>query len=34
MPEPNYADNPPGCFFVLLGLIVLSMVALILKSCL
>ena len=34
MPDPGYADNPPGCLLVVVGLFVLFVLAVILKSCL
>jgi len=34
MPEPGYADNPPGCFHLLLGLVVILVAVLIFRSCL
>ena len=34
MPDPGYADNPPGCFALLIGLVLIFFVALILRSCL
>ena len=34
MPEPGYASDPPGCLPVLIGLILIVIVALIIKSCL
>ena len=34
MPDPGYADNPPGCLLVMVGLFVLFVLALILQSCL
>lgn len=33
MPDPDYAGNPPGCFHLLVGLVVIFIVALVLKSC-
>ena len=34
MPDPGYADNPPGCLLVAVGLFALFVLALILQSCL
>jgi len=34
MPEPGYADNPPGCLHLLVGLAVILVAMLILRSCL
>jgi len=34
MPDPGYADDPSGCFPLLIGLLLIFFVAVILKSCL
>jgi len=34
MPDPGYADNPPGCMLLIVGGVVLFILALIVQSCL
>ncbi len=33
MPDPGYADGPPGFLLLVIGLFVLFIVALVLQSC-